>query len=522
MTRRLLPRLGAGVSGFLLFTAFPPLEWSEAAWLALVPLLLALRTAPPAEAARLGFIAGVVFWLLSTCWMTHVTFFGWIALASYCAAYIALFALFSARWLTRFGAARWSVNLLFMGFATAGWISLEWARSHLFTGFPWNTLAISQYAVAPLRQGAQWGGVYLISAVLVFFNAGIAITVLRYRDVGPRWGRNAHPELIAGFLGIAGLAAAGIQSVRTSSEETIPMHIGVVQTDIPQIDKWTDDTIPLIYERLESLTKQIQSEEHLDLVVWPETALPDDVRYSSDSFELIEDLVVDQVPILTGSMDFVVPEDDSGIRYFNSSFLFGTDGRIHGAYDKQHLVMFGEYIPFERAVPFLSAMTPNLASFTAGTTSTVFRLEPTGVPFASLICFEDTLPTLSRAAVRGGARLLINQTNDAWFEESAAPRQHMAHCVFRCVEHRVPAVRAANTGVSCFIDRFGTIQAELTDESGRSFFHGALSHWVRVPKEDRPLTFYTRHGDIFACACSILFGVMLLVLQLRKEPPQST
>ena len=119
--------------------------------------------------------------------------------------------------------------------------------------------------------------------------------------------------------------------------------------------------------------------------------------------------------------------------------------------------MWGEYVPFEDAFPFLWALTPNEASFTPGSKAGVFELAQPAIEFSVLICFEDTLPYLSRRAVKEGARLLVNQTNDAWFERSWASRQHMAHCVFRCIENRVPAVRCANNGVSCFIDSNGTI-----------------------------------------------------------------
>ena len=174
------------------------------------------------------------------------------------------------------------------------------------------------------------------------------------------------------------------------------------------------------------------------------------------------------------------------------------------AYDKRHLVVFGEYIPLQPYVPFIKALTPISESFSPGSTSTVFCLERPPVRFSVLICFEDTVARLARDSVRNGARLLVNQTNDAWFDPSSASRQHMIQCVFRCVENGVPAVRCANTGVSCTIDRLGRIRDVLDDGAGHVSVMGFRWSRVDVPGAAMPLTFYTRHGDVFAQACLVL------------------
>jgi apolipoprotein N-acyltransferase len=498
--------LGAVSTGLLLAASFPPIAASEAAWLALVPLLVALRRRTAIDAFLLGFTAGAVFWLCSVAWITFVTIPGWLLLAGYCALYPALFAVGIARWLAWADGRDWPRNLLFLIFCPAWWVSLEFARSHVLTGFPWNTLGISQFDVGPLRQLARWGGVYAVSAVLVVFNASVASTGLRYLSGGARWLRTAHPELAVGFLVMAVSAVLGMQSMQRGFGAATAAHIAVIQPNIPQVYKWDDATVPTIYRRLRDLTEEALITEDLDLVIWPETALPDDVRYSEVSYGLVQDLVVDRVPLMVGSLDYVRGAGDE-INYLNSSFLFDREGRIAASYDKQHLVLFGEYIPFSRWLSFLHAMTPIAVNITPGQRNVVFQLESPPIPFSALICFEDAFPYLGRRAVKEGARLLINQTNDAWFERSSASRQHMAHCVFRCVENQVPAVRAANTGVSCFIDAGGTVRSVLADDTGSTFVAGQGSDRVRVPRFDRPPTFYTRHGDVFAWS-----GVVIAVL----------
>ena len=250
-----------------------------------------------------------------------------------------------------------------------------------------------------------------------------------------------------------------------------------------------------------------------DLLIWSETADPEELRNSPDAYNLVYELVTNGVPLLAGSMD--TEWTDQGPLYYNCTFLVDATGRIVQNYDKRHLVPFGEYIPLRQIFPFLKAVTPIQDSFTPGSTSTVFRLDQPPVAFSVLICFEDTVAALSRESVHNGARLLINQSNDAWFEPSCASKQQMILCVFRCVENRVPAIRCGNTGVSCVIDQSGRVIAMLTDQNGCPRVVGFKTASVNVPDETLPMTFYGRHGDVFAwlCAGLCLFAV---VLPLRR------
>ena len=214
-----------------------------------------------------------------------------------------------------------------------------------------------------------------------------------------------------------------------------------------------------------------------------------------------------------GSMDF----DDSGraIKYFNSAFLYQPGGSAPQTYAKRHLVLFGEYIPLEQWIPFLRVLTPVEESFTPGREAVVFRMGRRA--FAVLICFEDTVAGLARDCVRAGARLLINQTNDAWFDPSWASRQHMAQCVFRCVENRVSAVRATNTGITCFIDRQGRIVSLLGRAEGPLPDPDYLTQAVDLPPADMPLTFYTRHGDVLGLSCAAFTLTLLAVMVWPKK-----
>jgi apolipoprotein N-acyltransferase len=154
--------------------------------------------------------------------------------------------------------------------------------------------------------------------------------------------------------------------------------------------------------------------------------------------------------------------------------------------------------------------------FKEGSEYTVFTLTNSEVHVAPLICFEDTIGELTRKFVlpnetSPGANLLVDVTNDGWFERSGGSHQHLANAIFRCVETRRPMIRAANTGVTCFINQFGRVTQMLRDDTGSTFTEGVLAGEIKVPTEQE-LTFYARHGELFAKACAGVTAIAMLVI----------
>ena len=489
---------GAILAGLLLFAAFPPLEWPALAWVALVPLLLISAASAPRRAFRCGLLAGLVFWLLSLAWLTRVSWVGWFFLCLYCALFMACFALSVAWWVAYKGLQPRRGNLLMILSIPALWVGWEYLRAVLFSGFPWNPLGVSQYANLPLIQTAQIGGVYIVSYLVVLVNAGVALVLMQYIRRQPDDPRRVHLELLVALLGIGLALLYGQSALRRLPPMTDTLKVAAVQVNIPQLEKWSEAWTAEINNRLRRTSLHAIEHCRPDLIVWPETVVPDFVRTSPVSRKLVADVIQHGPGVLMGSMDF----DDSGrpVKYFNSAFLYQPDGTPPQVYAKRHLVLFGEYIPLEKRLPFLRVLTPTEESFTPGREAVVFRIGRRA--FAVLICFEDTVAGLARDCVRAGARLLINQTNDAWFDPSWASRQHMAQCVFRCVENRVGAVRATNTGITCFIDRRGCIVSQLGRAAGPLPDPDYLARTVVLPPADMPLTFYTRHGDVLGLSCA--------------------
>jgi apolipoprotein N-acyltransferase len=552
-------RLGGAVaSGILLATAFPPFNGAEAVWTALVPLLLVSRYSTPRMSFKYGFVCGLVFWLIDISWLLRLAQTGtnwplailaWVSSSLYLALYFAAFAmtaslmwnagrkpepdnpavqgrkyeitnplsgLFEPDGLLRNVALMFAIPLL--------WVGFEYLRSVILTGLSWNQIGISQYRNMALIQLAEWCGVYGVSALIMLMNVAVALTIIRFAGIYMKRlpSRRLSFELMIGLVVCASCWMYGYRTAGRISRDETPrteVKIAAVQPNIPQLKKWDDEAINEIYESLLNQTELVLRQPGIQLIVWPETSVPGPVFADADVTDFVTGLCRRGVPILVGSLELEQPEDK--LVLYNSSFLFGADGLARERYRKRHLVPFGEYIPFDKTVSFIGDLAPLGFSCTAGDTSTVFRLDNSTVAFSSLICFEDSIPGLATESVRNGARLLITQTNDGWFDRTGAALQHMSHCVFRCVENRVPAVRCANTGITCFIDKAGRVDM-LRNEKNESCFQGFQTGSVLVEGPGMPLTFYTKHGDVpFAIPCGVL-AAMVFVLAVVREKREKT
>jgi apolipoprotein N-acyltransferase len=508
--KKTLPFLASIASGVLLFLSFPPVGYAFAGWVALIPLIFACAGAAPRRAALLGWMAGAVFFLSTLYWLRHVTWLGAIALALYCALYFVPFALFIALRRDGWRSANGFKNIAWMAGGAAVWSASEYLRAIVITGFPWNLLGVSQYTQIPLIQIAEFGGVYAVSALMVLVNIASAVTLLQY-ITGLR-GRTyrVHGELMIALLLVAASWSFGFHKMIGRGSDGAPLRAALIQPNIPEVGNWELADPELIYDRLESLSSFALRARDLDLMIWPETALPDFVRFSDRSAALVEKLVETGVPLLAGSMDVVWHETEPP-DYYNASMLFNTRGELLGTYYKQHLVLFGEYIPFDEKIPLINALTPISSSFRPGRASVLFTLPGDPRGFCSLICFEDSLPYLSRNAARAGATWLVNQTNDSWFDPDSGSEQHLANAVFRCVETDLPMLRCANTGITCAIDTLGRVTRTLAPRTE------GFQVVETVPAEPgRPLTFYARFGDLFAQAC-LLISVALFIFLLIQQ-----
>ena len=524
--KKWLPILGSLLSGLLLAASFPGTGGNDSLiFFALVPLMFSVYSASAKKAAALGLLSGFIFFLLTLNWLHNLThmvagaglkasaLLGYSILSLYCAVYFIPFTLTLSACSRRWGIKTLRGNLRTMFAVTTVWVASEYLRNILFTGFPWNPLGVSQYQSLAIIQIADWGGIYLISACIVWMNSALFITLHQYAQGIRAKKYRPHIELMLGLLPLA-LSVAYGYSILVNRPPLLskPVRITLIQPNIPQTEKWDAEKDQQIRERLETLTETAAHLGPTDLLIWPETALPDFVRSSHTSQRLLRRMVDLGTPLLVGCMDFSYSEHD-GRFFYNSSILFGTNGTQIAKYDKQHLVPFGEYVPFPK---LLGSFTPVDVNFTPGTQSTLLAV-PQKPPFSVLICFEDTVAPLALKAVRRGARWLVNQSNDAWFDPSIQSEQHLAHAIFRCIENRVPMARCCNSGISCAISPYGEIVRPIQP---RTAGFGIIEIQPRPIGQSK--TFYTQNGDAFAKFSLLAAATSVFVLRFRVRRKKSS
>jgi apolipoprotein N-acyltransferase len=469
-------------SGFLLFLSFPGVAgfW-PLAWVALVPLLLAIRNVSPGRAARLGLLTGMIHYVTLLYWIVIVLGrYGnlpwWISvpalllLALYMSSYLALFCLLiSSVWKQKEVLVVWIGPFL--------WVGLDFIRSFLFSGFPWQDLAYSQYKALFLIQTADLTGHFGITFHIVLVNCVTALLFVLWRDnrsvaqsslavlmtlrIRQAWFYGVLPTLCL-LLAVMTYNLLRYRQISEVIESSPKMKIGVVQGNIEQDQKWSPAMRFETIEIYSELSKQAiaQGHESPDLLVWPETALPFLVSDNPYLNKLKKELITkEKTWLLTGAPFYEKVEGNKslqtkkGILSYNSAYLFTPEGEISGRYDKQHLVPFGEYIPLSNYLPLPGPLVENIGNFSAGKPARPLSCQSAKI--GVLICFESIFPKLARDWTSGGANLLVNITNDAWFGRSSAPWQHLSMAVLRAVENRRSLARSANTGVSTIIDPLG-------------------------------------------------------------------
>ena len=550
------PWLAAILSGVLCVACFPPFNQNWLCWIALTPLIAAVWFSGQNSKRQwlrnllLGDVAGIVFFTGTFSWLGSLgTLFDnfWLhGLSLLLSVYLGLnFAFWSwfcgllgpiavatasatdatARSVTN----KWSVmlqrarrtapvpqspwlrstsNLRLAFLLACAWVAHEWLRGWLFTGFGWNGLGVALHVNWPLIQITEFTGVAGLSFMVVFANV-IALTTVRRLILEARThAMRPHYDLTLTMAAIVGVLAFGVHIAQNPSP-TKPLRVAAVQAGIPQQQKFDPQFAEEIFAQFTRLSEiALRSKPPPDLLIWPESSMPEPVRdENTESYQFVMDFSGStKADLLLGTIDIENGHD------YNAALLVSNAGQQTQTYRKVHLVPFGEYIPLRHSFPLFAAVASKWVpgDFDDGKNYTVFRLTSGEVQLAPLICFEDTIGELTRQFVLKGANLFADITNDGWFLRSAGSQQHLANAVFRCVEMRRPMIRAANTGVTCFVNEFGRVTQLFQDETGSTFTEGVLTGEIGVPIE-RELTFYTRHGELFAKVCTCIALVALVI-----------
>lgn len=375
------------------------------------------------------------------------------------------------------------------------WVAVELARTRI-TAFPWELLGSSQIDNAMLTRITTITGVYGLSFEIVLVNSVLAAAFLLQRE-RRKW-------LLASALGAAGVLQLGV----LFSPPAVPAdHAALlVQPNVAVMEGgvWTADYFQSTLRELSQISlhppagmnaKDGNDARPYDLIVWPESPTPfflNDPNFTAPIATLAQQ---SQTWLLVGSIGI---ENTNGSprppAAFNSAALLSPAGEFSARYDKVHLVPFGEYVPFKDMFPFMDMLTQQVGTFGWG-----HSREPLAAGAQKLgvfICYESVFPDEVREFARRGANVLVNVSNDGWYGDSGAWRQHLQQTRMRAIENRRWLLIGTNTGMTASIDPYGRIVAATE----RKILTALPAPYALTSGT----TFYTRHGDVFAYLCAII------------------
>ncbi len=533
--------------GGLFLAAFPPINLWPASFVSVAPLAWLAIHATSARRVVLSVMAvHLLVWLWLGRWLVAVTVVGYPFAALYLSLFGALFGLIVRAASRHRGLARWPMTVV----VPVAWVGVECLRGIvLFDGYPWFLLAHPLIEWPLLAQSADLLGTYFVS-FLVATVAGLIVDLARARarrDQPPRAGRRGvfAAAAVVVILHAANLVYGLWRAGQTDVTRPGPTLL-VIQTNLPQDNKlgWKPEDQDLDLPRFLEQTRAAHEESGgaIDLIVWPETMLPGaglepetiaipELRPLYQWGERLAALSRElSTPILAGSPVWVGPYVESDAagshwawrRRYNSAYLL-WDRPPFQRYDKVFLTPFGETMPYISAWPWLEEKLLALGAggmrFDLDAAPVIKRLalpwplstsKPPSLLLATPICFEDTVASVCRRMVYEGGRkraeVLVNLSNDGWFGSyDAGRRQHLQIARWRCIENRVPMVRAVNTGLSVHIDSFGEIVTRRC--GGRGYLkEREAGSMVAELALDRRRTLYGRLGDVWAWACLALVG----------------
>lgn len=521
---------------------FPPFDLAPFAYVFAAPAALWAYRRPPFKvfaATVLG--AQMVAWTIILGWLHNVTWTGLLLLGPFVGLWVGSWFL-AVRWLAPLLPGRSApVRILGMLGLAGLWVVIEWTRTWLFSGFPWLSLAASQWERTSILQIAAFTGAGGVSFVLIAMNLGMAAYGHRLGfEVATGLNRRSQEFFAAMFLLLVCLSIHVQETFRRASFSVPFARVGFVQPYIPQSVKWDPGQGQAILDLIDRATMNIASRRP-DFILWPEAVTPLAVKGDPGVQAWAEALARRaEAPIVLGSIGLEQPQPGTMI-WRNGAFVVDPQaGLAESSYAKRRLVPFGEFVPFRPVLGWLEKVVPVGGDFIPGEEASPLLLPTRSGTFLGgpLICYEDVFPQLARESVVGGADALLVLTNNGWFGEGGAARQHAAHSVLRAIETRRPVLRCGNGGWSGWIDEFGLVRAVLQrvtrtdaeggtrqvvsskpDDEGSIFFRGSTV--VDVTRDFRWIgrsSFYVEHGDWLVGASLALFLLGAFVLTRSSKP----
>ncbi len=494
-------------SAVIIVLSFPNFSFSFLAWFSLIPLLYALsKPHKPAFAFLLGELFGIGYFYGTCYWITYsminygelpvvIAHLLTLILVAIVSLFPAVFALLTNHIVKKLG-----VEALVC--APIVWAGVEYLRLHV-SGVGWNALGYSQSFSPSLIWPAKYGGVFLISALVVLISAAITLIICKRTRLTVSISITSILVCLAVFF-IGKLSIKEILLPKDSINVVVAQAVAPVGVSQSELAESLTRQVDLSIQGVTKLRESQTDENQTILVAWPEA--PFNFAYDRDeNWQKIfaEFTQKHKIYFLFNGE----AKTENGLGEHNSVLLIAPNGERVGQYNKIHLLPFGEYVPMRGYLPLIDRIPALAGDYTPANKYSV--LDIAGTKVGAFICFESVFPDITRETARAGATAFINVANDGWFGQTPISHQHLAHVVMRAVETNRPLLRVTNVGISAYIDPNGQIKDQTP------IFQPALRIWqIAKIKEALPLTFYTRFGDVFAFACILI--TLLLTLPLSK------
>jgi apolipoprotein N-acyltransferase len=476
------------ITGLMSVVAFPKFNYFFLIWIAFIPLLFAVTGNDFKKSFLYGFTAGFVFNVVGLYWLlpmlefytgSHLqTVISSCCLWTYLSLYWGVWALFFSFVYIN---TRKIKNIVFANsiaiiFGSCLWAVLEYVRTYFLTGFPWMLVGYSQFKFIELIQLSEICGVYGISFLILFCNLCFYFWIKE----------NQKKYLyLALFFVLISLVFGVIRTEKFTFFGEEKFSVSIVQSNIDQNRKWDKSYKEYILDILKDFAVKV-SKNKTDLIIWPETVLPGYLPIEKYIYDSAKDIAN-----IAGGFNIVGSNFFEKDLSYNATFAFEDNGNCIFVHKKNHLIPFGEFIPYKSFLSRFFGVLNQMDNFIKGNDTQVFSNGK--MYLGTTICSENFFPEISRHFVLSGAKVLVNQANDAWFFDTAALEQHFIMNIFRAVENRKSMLVSANSGISGIIDTSGFVVSQ-TMSSKRVLLRGTFL-------QNDFQTFYTKHGDIFVHVC---------------------
>jgi len=495
------------ISWVLMALSFPPFPLGPGALVFLAPWFCVLKTASKKTALLSGYLGAFLFNAISIYWLYHVgdvappaLIFSGLFLG---VAFLSLFTLLCAWVFVKIrDACLGGFPLLFL--FPFFWAGIEVLRSKGDMSFPWLSLGLVFGNSVEFMQAYALLGVFGCSAIIIASNMCLAAAILkRKKKLG------LAPVALAAIFYLGGYGIITYEKNTAGVEDTLT--VAVVQPSIHQTKKWSKAYFDSVMGQTWDLFETLDPSE-VELILFPETAIPDFINARYKEYDFLENYATENnTAIVAGALSRVWDREKESKRkkkysIYNSAFLFGF-GNPAAEYRKIHLVPFSEKIPFDNIFPIVNYVDLGGGDFSSGGSLSIWQ--PGN--FSPLICYEAIYGSILRESKRKGAKFIANITNDGWFMKSIAPYQHFNLVRAQAVENGIGIVRAANTGISAFIEPNGKII-----EKTELFEQKIIVHDISLETRFTP---YSVVGDYIEQILFVFSLFMILVAIIIKKVP---